>query len=127
MLGAPNEIAPSQLKQTRFAHAEPFCNCPSFFGFDELVGVQRHDPVGAKLIDCHMHKSRHMSALLIADGGLTQQHKRKAFFAQSAKHLVRAVAAAVVGYDDLVEIRNMMPNEGLNDVDLILYAANTDQ
>ena len=127
MLGAPNEVAPPQQNWSWFPRAQPFRECRSFLGLDELVGIQRRHPVGAKLIDCHVHKSCHMSALLVAHRALTQYHEREALFTQSAKHFIGAIAAGIVDNYDLVEVSDMMPNECFDDVGLVLYPANADQ
>src|SRR5262249_41609605 len=68
------------------------------------------------------HELGHVAALLVGDRLLEQYDQRQAFRLQGTQHLHGLVGAAVVENDELVKMCAVVPDEGLDDIDLVPHA-----
>ena len=93
----------------------------------EFIGVQRKDPIcREKLNRLLTHEFGHALSLAFAGRRVLYDFKGQAFLAQRMENVQRAIAAAVIEYDELRYKRQRVPDKRLDDVGFIFGGGNGD-
>ncbi|HET8585417.1 MAG TPA: hypothetical protein VFM89_06740 [Casimicrobiaceae bacterium] len=95
--------------------------------FQEFVGVDGKDEVGTLLREELTRESRHALGLEKCGRQIAEDREGQSFGAKRLKDLVRTVDRGVFDRDETVENRQVVPNEGFDDVGLVAQHGNADQ
>ena len=126
LLGTPDEIIPWDGENPGFSIAKQLGQVGPTRRLQELVGVKRHDPIGAKPAGGQAHQSRHVLTLAVSYRGLTNEDQGQSVALKLLQHPPGTIRAAVVEYDMDIEGMGMMTDEWLDNVRFILHAADCD-
>ena len=90
----------------------------------ELVRIDRHDPICRVPGDGMVaHEVRHALRQVLAGRRILDDRQGEPFSFQGAQDDERAVGAAVVEDHEMVHHGERVPDEGLDDVDLVLHGS----